>query len=590
MEKAFSFRIYERLLKQTLSILISSILISSAGTILVFPQPALAQQESESLSRDSQVSTSSVGTYSDFNGDGYDDLAIGIPLEDVGSVSDAGAVNVIYGSSASLRTSPASDGTGKTDQFWHQNRAGVEDSAETSDMFGFALAAGNFNGDNFMDLAIGVPGESVGSAAGAGAVNVLYGSAAGLRTSAPSDQLWTQNSVGVDNSAGAGDGFGSSLVAGDFNGDGKDDLAIGVPNEDIGAVGGAGAVSVLYGSLSGLRSSSPADQLWHQGKPGVEDVENFSDHFGFAISSGDYNNDAYEDLAIGVPGEDIETNDPDFGDLEDTGGLHVLYGSSSGLQTSLPADQFWNGAPEGEPDEFDDTFPEHAGVSVASGDFNNDGYDDLAVGVPGESRNDDSCIECGAVNVLYGSATGLESNSSPGTQFWDEGSPGLPVGGIFFGWSLAAGDFNNDGRDDLAIGSPEPETVAIGTDEFGAVSVIYGSASGLQTNSPAAQLWHQDRPSVDNERERGDFFGTSLITGDYNGDGRGDLAIGVPGEDIGTAEDAGAVNLIHGTSVGLRATSPADQFWHQGKPGVEDSEESGDGLGSLLTYHRPFDI
>jgi hypothetical protein len=294
-------------------------------------------------------------------------------------------------------------------------------------MFGFALAAGNFNGDNFVDLAVGVPGEAVGSAAGAGAVNILYGSSAGLRATSPSDQLWTQNSAGVDNSAGASDGFGSSLVAGDFNGDGKDDLAIGVPNEDIGTVDGAGAVSVLYGSLSGLRSSSPADQFWHQGKPGVDDAENVNDHFGFAVSSGDYNNDGYEDLAIGVPGEDIETNDPDFGDLEDTGGLHVFYGSSSGLQTSSPAQQFWNGAPGGDPDEFEDTFAERAGVSVASGDFNNDGYDDLAVGVPGESRNGNSCIECGAVNVLYGSNTGLEGSSSPGSQFWDEGSPGLPT-------------------------------------------------------------------------------------------------------------------------------------------------------------------
>ena len=77
--------------------------------------------------------------------------------------------------------------------------------------------------------------------------------------------------------------FSSSIVARDFNNDGRDDLAIGVMQEGIGSVSSAGAVNVLYGSSSGLQTSSPVDQLWHQNSPNVEEVSEYSDHFGWAL-------------------------------------------------------------------------------------------------------------------------------------------------------------------------------------------------------------------------------------------------------------------------------------------------------------------
>ena len=95
-----------------------------------------------------------------------------------------------------------------------------------------AAVQGDFNGDGFADLAVGAPGEDLGSP-DAGAVNVLYGSAAGLTSAG--NQFWHQNSPGIAERADAGDLFGSALAAGDFNGDGFDDLAIGVPAEDVGA-------------------------------------------------------------------------------------------------------------------------------------------------------------------------------------------------------------------------------------------------------------------------------------------------------------------------------------------------------------------
>ena len=85
----------------------------------------------------------------DFNGDGFDDLAVGVPGEDIGTINSAGAVNVIYGSSGGLSCGG--------NQFWHQDSSGILDTAEASDQFGDALAAGDFNGDGFDDdLAVGV--------------------------------------------------------------------------------------------------------------------------------------------------------------------------------------------------------------------------------------------------------------------------------------------------------------------------------------------------------------------------------------------------------------------------------------------------
>src|SRR5947199_351050 len=92
-------------------------------------------------------------------------------------------------------------------------------------------------------------------------------------------------------------------VRGDFNGDGSADLAVGVPGEDVGGVNGAGAVNVLYGGTGGL--SATGNQLWSQDSPGVLDAPGVSEFFGQALAIGDLNGDGRDDLAVGVPYEDV---------------------------------------------------------------------------------------------------------------------------------------------------------------------------------------------------------------------------------------------------------------------------------------------
>ena len=519
---------------------------------------------------------SAVEIKADFNGDGNEDLAIGIVSEDLGSTKDVGAVEVLYGSSSGLS---ASSPTGH--QFWTQDSINIDDVAEEGDRFGSSLSTGDFNGDGKDDLAIGVVSEDVGSLKDAGAVHVLYGSSKGLSATSPiADQFWTQDSTNVTDSAEADDRFGSSLSSGDFNGDGKDDLAIGASAEDAGRkpsplVEDAGAVNILYGSSKGLSATSPiADQFWTQNAKNVNDVVEMGDAFGGSLSSGDFNGDGIDDLAIGVPFEDVIS-----GSTSSAGQVQVLYGSPSGLSAISPiTNQIWTQDSTDVDDvaEVLDLF----GTYISTGDFNGDGKDDLAIGIDEEDVG--AIANAGAVEVLYGSSSGLSSTSPLADQFWTQDSTNvndLAEGDDFFGSSVSVGDFNGDGKDDLAIGIDEENVGSM--NNIGAVQVLYGSPSGVSAISPIAnQFWTQDSTNVDDVAEAGDLFGRFLSTSDFNDDGKDDLAIGIPNEDIVSVEDGGGVQILYGSSKGLSATSPiADQFWSQDSTNTDDTAEGFDYFG-----------
>lgn len=431
-------------------------------------------------------------------------------------------------------------------------------AAEPGDAAGAAVVSGDFDDDGYADLVLAAPDDGVGAIPGAGLLNVIYGDKEGLGESF--EQLWHQNISGVKGVSEPGDGFGSSMAVGDFNDDGYQDLAIGVPGEDVGGIVDAGAVAVLYGGNNGL---STVDNLWHQGSPGVKGGPEAGDRFGGALVAGDFDRDGFTDLAIGIPGEDLEGRSA-------AGAVAVLYGRSSGL--SATGDDLWHQGVSGVKGviESGDGF----GTALAAGDFDGDRYDDLAIGAPGESIG--NVAEAGSTTVLYGAGGGL---TPAGDQAWYQDSPGIwgrSELGDRFGAALAAGDFNHDGFSDLVIGSPGEAIGAAA--EAGAANVLYGRSGGL--SAIADQAWHQERTDFPGDSESGDGFGTSFQVGDYDGDGYHDLAVGVPGEDLSGRADAGLVNVIYGSISRLRTSGV--EVIHQGTPGLAGTIEADDRFGELL--------
>jgi hypothetical protein len=331
----------------------------------------------------------------------------------------------------------------------------------------------------------------------------------------------------------------------DFDNDGFGDLAVGAPTESLGTSSQTGAVSVLYGTASGLSGSR--SQLITQDTPGVPGAAEPGDRFGAALAAGDFDHDGFSDLAVGASLEDAGTT-------RDAGAVTVLYGSAQGLTASGSQLFTQVGGAVEQSDQF--------GSVLAAGDFNNNGVADLAAGAPLEDVG--SAVDAGAVSVLYGSGGGLTATG--GRSFTQVGAVEQ---GDRFGSALAVGDFNNNGVADLAAGAPLEDA---GTArDAGVVSVLHGSAGGL--TATGARTFTQVAGAV----EAGDRFGYALAAGDFTNDGFADLAAGAPLEDVGTTRDAGAFSELHGSAGGLITTSG----WLHTE-GTAPGPQSGDQFGSAL--------
>ncbi|WP_367125288.1 FG-GAP and VCBS repeat-containing protein [Streptomyces phytohabitans] len=288
----------------------------------------------------------------DFDGDGHADLVAGDPDDE-----DTVGMRVLYGpftrDGHAARTSDlttdkifgpvdlvAGDVTGdgaddlvsthafeemsERSLFWKGGKDGLADKSTPFDAAASATV-GDVDGDRYGDLVIRtVPGGVVENLPyDHGTLKVIYGSKDGLSTrTAKIDQ----NSAGVPGANEDGDQFGYSLSAGDVNGDGIADIAVGVPHEDLEAgQKDTGAIVLLKGAKAGL--SGKGAQAFHQSTAGVPGVAEKGDYFGSAVSLQDADGDGRRDLGIGTPGEDGNG-------FTDTGAAWVLRGTTGGLSTA----------------------------------------------------------------------------------------------------------------------------------------------------------------------------------------------------------------------------------------------------------------
>ncbi len=398
-------------------------------------------------------------------------------------------------------------------QIWDQSIPGIADQAEPGDQFGRALAVGDFDDDGCADLAVGVPFEELAGILYAGAVHVLYGGPGGL--SGDGDQFLHQEVGDLATEPDENDAFGGALAAGDLDADGIDDLAIGVRGEDVSGTVFAGMVHVLYGSVSGLLTNGTTSL-----RRGIElagPAQDF-DLFGASLAIGNLSGFVGEELAVGVPGHDLNGHP--------SAGAVVLI---SDVDEEI-FDSLWHQDATDVPGVADDL--DGFGGALAAGDFDGDGLDELAVGVPGEDRESPLIPGIGAVNVL--------DFDGGNHQLWtqDDLPPQAQGENELLGWDLAAGDFDGDGVDDLAMAAPGEDRGSL--DMVGLVLVLSGE-EGTGLVATGAQSWRQ---TID-PTEEGDRFGEALAVGRFAGHSADDLVVGVPWETVLGAVGAGGVNVIY---------------------------------------------
>ena len=433
----------------------------------------------------------------DFNGDGYDDLAVGAQ-----GYRGTGAVFIYHGSHAGLLTTASV----------------VLQGDNPNDRFGVSISSGDFNGDGHPDLLVGVPNWDTNYAPPGYLPSLAYGAA----------YVYKGTSSGIDKGSRTrietikiiyvevngkkelhsfrrfNSDFGVSVSnAGDVNGDGLDDMVIGAPSWSNGQTT-EGAVVIFHGNKYIFNSdvyygSSNNDCII------IESNEEKS-QFGYAVSgAGDVNNDGYEDIIVGAPFYSSST-------YNSKGAVFVYPGTDTGVISS----QFesWSFVYQNDA---------HVGMSVShGGDLNADGFDDVLVGVPGYTNGQWQEGQClilfGSKSRVGGVTTSVESNQADSR----------------FGFAVSPlGDVNGDNLPDIGIGSPY---FKINQDREGSIFIA--------TQNKSTYFQHDTTVIASNHENA--QLGGAIISGDFNGDGISDVAAGATRYNEGNTVNEGGVFVYHG--------------------------------------------
>ncbi|GGV26122.1 hypothetical protein GCM10010277_07490 [Streptomyces longisporoflavus] len=422
----------------------------------------------------------------------------------------------------------------------------------------------DFDGDGYQDIAVAAPGAKVGGHVWAGYITVRYGSAQGFDPARTT--IINQDTPGVPGVPGDNHGFGYAMIARDVDGDGLTDLGLVTreyrPENNVG-----GSVILLWGRKAGITGQGAV----RLGAPANAQV-------GDDITAGDFDGDGHQDLFM-RNGDDYDYHAVLYGPFDRAGAPAreqqvKVYSTDNSINSTVAGDfngdgiedlatfyvyenhaeggKLWLGTKTGL-----STVPQPLGSAAASAvaDFDQDGYADLATRIFPNGDTEGTEVDPGTVKIQYGSPSGPGQTRTQSVTQNTAGVPGTSEKGDQFGGRLNTGDTNGDGYPDLAVGVPGE---AIGSKaKAGAVVVLKGGRGGL--TGTGAQAFHQDTADVPGVAESGDRFGGSVRLLDVTGDGKADLTTGAPGEDPGAVVNGGAVWLLRGSASGVTASKSAAQ-------------------------------
>ncbi|WP_392476642.1 beta strand repeat-containing protein [Nostoc sp. C110] len=526
----------------------------------------------------SGVSVSSAG---DINGDGFDDLIIGVVSSDFKAQYNAGESYVVFGRSSSFGAGFNLSSLDGSEGFVIK---GIDESGLTFRSGSFVSSAGDINGDGFDDLIIGASSASPNGQSYTGQSYVVFGFASPTPTNRPpvavNDTATTDEDTAVNVEVLANDsnfltvtaidgktffvGTPITLSSGALITVNADSSLTYDPNAQFESLGFGESVndSFTYTTNNGSLINTANVNLTIKGvndAPKVISVFNLSslngsngfvingiaayDNSGISVSSaGDINGDGFDDLIIGATGADLNGQ-------QNAGSSYVVFGSNSGFDAQLNLSALngsngfvINGINAGD----------FSGFSVSSaGDINGDGFDDLIIGASNADPNGQ--YAAGSSYVVFGSNSGFDAQLNLSTL---NGSNGFVINGIDqydnSGFSVSsAGDINGDGFDDLIIGArfADPN----GQFRAGSSYVVFGSNSGFDAQLNLSTL-NGSNGFVINGINADDNSGFSVSSaGDINGDGFDDLIIGARYVGPNGQSGAGSSYVVFGSNSGFDA-------------------------------------